>query len=337
MTVVVKRAGMFTTVQDLGRYGYQRYGVSVSGAMDAYACACANILVGNPPGAATLELTVSGPVLTFTEPCVIAICGADMKPVVQEDGDTVPMWRPVYVSARTTITFGTAKSGVRTYIAFAGGVRAESKMGSCSTYVRAGIGGIEGRTLRDGDVLAIGAPTALGQAMAARLGARLSRGVAAPPWHVGWTAMPHYDPEPVVRFIPGMHYDRFADDSLEAFTRTPYRLSPQSDRMGFRLSGARLSLKRPEEFLSEPVTLGTVQVPPDGQPIILMADRQTTGGYPVIAQIIGADMPVVAQTPIGGSMRFVRTDVGEAERAWFRQQEQLRMIQAAVAAYMHRA
>jgi len=341
VTIIVRRSGLLTTIQDLGRYGYQRVGVSVSGAMDPYASLCANLLVGNERTAPLLELTVTGPSLTFTEPTVIAICGADMKPVVQ--GKRVPMWRPVYVPADTTIEFGTARQGVRAYVAFAGGLQLERRMGSYSTYLMAGFGGYDGRALREGDRLPVGEPSPLGKELAAYLmdaSARSEYGewkqhhVLSPAWQVGSSAMPRYAPDPIVRFIRGIHYTWFDASSVEALTISRYRLTPQSDRMGCRLCGRKLQIKDSHVLLSEAVTAGTVQVPPDGQPIILMADRQTTGGYPVIAQVISADLPVVAQTPIGGQISFVEVSLEEAQRLWIQMHKELQLVAAGMRAYM---
>lgn len=332
MTIYVVKPGLLTTVQDTGRYGYQQYGVIVSGAMDAHASACANALVGNDARAALLELTLTGPELRFEQSALIAICGADLTPTV--DGELVPMNKPVWLQQGARLQFGAARHGVRAYVAFAGGLQAERRMGSCATYLRAGLGGYEGRALRAGDRLHVGQPSAIGRALTRLLSAspaaQSDRPLAAPRWSAAQTALPRYTARPLIRFIAGAHYSLFDEQSREAWMTSHYRVTPRSDRMGCRLEGRALRLGSPLELFSEPVAFGTVQVPPDGMPIILTADRQTTGGYPMIAQIISVDLPLVAQTPFGGAMTFRETTIGEAQRLWTNVQRELQHIRLAV-------
>lgn len=337
MTIIVERAGMLTTVQDLGRYGYQRYGVSVSGAMDPYACTVANLLVGNAASAALLEFTLTGASLTFTEPALIAICGADMQPTVH--GEPLPTWRPVHIKQDTLLEFGAARQGVRAYLAVAGGLQVKKRMKSSSTYLSAGIGGYEGRALREGDLLEIGPPGPLSRRIAAHVqhsADRSDRGNSdqlrfqAARWSVGHSARPPYAVNRRLRYTDGIHVELFAEESLEDFMRESYRVSPRTDRMGCRLNGRRLRLKQPTEIWSEAVTFGTVQVPPDGEPIILTADRQTTGGYPVIGQIISVDLPLLAQTPIGEEISFERVTVREAQRLLLEARRDLELLRKGV-------
>lgn len=344
MTIVVQQAGLLTTVQDLGRTGYQKYGVIVSGAMDVHAASCANMLVGNDVSEALLELTQIGPELFFERSTLIAICGADMQPTV--DGMNIPMYKPVYIAAGSLLRFATARHGVRGYIAFAGGLRLDKIMYSYATYLRAGIGGYQGRALQVGDRLEIGLPTSLGYAICRHVqkcsmdadivgNARSEKSEAEqafryPSWGASSYMLPPYASDVIVRFLPGVNFDQFDAASIHSFTTSKYKLTPRSDRMGCRIEGSRLKLEQSLELSSEPVAYGTVQVPPDGQPIILMADRQTTGGYPVIAYIISADLPLISQTPIGGTVSFQQSDPSEAYRRWSAVQRDLEQLRQGI-------
>lgn len=279
----VVRAGMFTTVQDLGRPGQRAAGVPVSGAMDAFALRLANLLVGNPENAAGLEFTLVGPELEFSADTVVAVGGGDFG---------VPLWQPVAVRAGGRLKFGPARSGGRGYLAIAGGIDVAPTLGSRSTYLPAALGGHEGRTLRDGDVLH--APG-------------LSRHVLGR-WHIDERVLPAYSPSPTVRVIRGAQADEFGG----AFFDTEFRVSPKSDRMGVRLAGPPLARAGTAELISSTVVAGTVQVPPDGQPIILMADAQTVGGYPQIAHVATVDLPLVAQLRPGDTVRFGELSLAEA-------------------------
>lgn len=315
MSIEVVKPGLLTTVQDLGRFGYQKYGVIAGGAMDTFAHRVANVLVGNEETEATLEITVVGPTLYFGEAALIAICGAEFAPTI---GDAVlPMWRPIWVNAGQTIRFGTARSGVRGYIAVAGGFDIPKVMNSYSTYLRARIGGFEGRALRESDVLFPKKDrNGLNQRLIERLRSadRRDETHATVPWQVSSAWIPKYTSTPVLRVLTGRQYERFTEESRADFFSQPYIVQPQSDRMGYRLQGRPLRLAEPAELLSEPVAFGTIQVPADGNPIILMADRQTTGGYPKIAEVISVDLPLLAQAQAGSEIRFELTDIGEAQR-----------------------
>lgn len=313
MTLFVHKPGLLTTLQDPGRYGRQRFGVIASGAMDLFAHRAANLLVGNAAGEATLEMTLIGPVLEFQSPALIAVCGGDLMPTI--DGKPVPQWRPVYVREGSVLAFGNAREGCRAYLAVAGGFAVKRWLGSYATYLRAGIGGFKGRALEAGDRLPLGPPSPVGRRIAARLAEKMQAGDAFGPagWRVSRGMMPAYAANPTVRFIPGGQYGWFDADQTRLLETAEYVVSPQSDRMGYRLNGPPLMPRQRRELLSEPVAFGTVQVPPDGSPIVLMADRQTTGGYPKIAQVITADLPLLAQTRIGGKVRFRLVDLRKAQ------------------------
>ena len=292
MTVQVLRAGTLSTLQDLGRYGYQRYGVPVGGVMDEWSHRLANLLVDNAESEATLECTLTGPSLAFGGTHLIAICGADLSPTI--DAIPVPQGRPVLVRAGARLDFGARKSGARVYLGISGGFLVTPVMHSKSTFLRGAFGGFHGRALRKADVLEIGAPDAqhcypqLDQLFNAR-----DTPFAAPAWSV--LPPPAIGSPQALRVMAGQQWDAFGEQAQTLFCKTAYRITPQSDRMGYRIEGASLALRKPLEMVSEAVGFGTVQIPPDGNPIILMADRQTTGGYPKIAQVASVDLPLLAQ------------------------------------------
>ncbi|WP_248930123.1 biotin-dependent carboxyltransferase family protein [Paenibacillus hamazuiensis] len=331
MTVTVLRPGLHTTVQDLGRFDYRGVGVPVSGALDAFAMRVANLLAGGAEGCAVLEATMAGPALRFEQSALIALCGGELDARV--DGAPVPYWRPVLVRRGSVLELGYARSGCRAYIAVAGGFAVPAVMGSASTYVRGGFGGFAGRALQAGDTLARGEPGPAGRALAERLAAAAPGAAAAwPPWFVQPELLPAYGQGVTVRAIPGPELDRFDPAARDRFWSEPYRVTVRSDRMGCRLEGAELQLRQPLEMVSEAVAPGTVQVPPGGQPIVLLADCQTTGGYPRIAHVAAVDLPLLAQLKPGDTVRFRPVTVEEAEELlWIRSRE-LQLLAAGIAA-----
>lgn len=334
MSIRILRPGLLTTIQDTGRFGYQQQGVIVSGAMDAFALRIANLLVGNAEDEAALEITLMGPSLRFEADLLISICGGNLSPAV--DGNPVPLWRPVYVRSGTTLEFGACRTGARAYLAVSGGFDVPIVMRSRSTYLRAGIGGFEGRALQEGDVLRAGVPSAPATLYMTRLAGRTgSCPFHAADWFVGGELLPVYAPNPSIRVIRGHEFGRFAAESQALFLSGGYQVTPQSDRMGYRLKGPVLKLKESEEgeMLSEAVSFGTVQVPSDGNPIILMADCQTIGGYPKIAQVATVDLPVLAQVKPGETIRFAEISVQEAERLYLKRETD--MVMAAKAMALH--
>ena len=309
-TVIVHTAGLLTTVQDRGRYGYQRYGMPVSGAMDVFSLEIANLLVGNDPGDACLEATISGPELEFTGATWIAITGADMDPYL--NGQGIPMNTAVDVRPGDRLGFRGLRSGCRTYIAFAGGIAVPPVMGSRSTYLRAGIGGFQGRALMPGDELPLGGFEPLsppgkfstGSARRKPLLKKLPEGM-----------IPEDKHEQIIRIISGPEAHYFEVAGLRSFLSTEYTITAQSDRMGYRLSGEPIRHKEGmTNIISAGISLGTVQIPGDGQPIILMADRQTSGGYARIASVITDDLPLLAQMRPGDKIRFKETTIEIAQK-----------------------
>lgn len=312
----IVHGGLLSTVQDLGRFGFQHVGVTPSGALDPVSHRLANALVANDEGAATIEVTLRGPAIEFTADALIALCGADLTPTIADM--PVPTGHAVAVRAGTVLRSGGRVAGVRCYIAVAGGIAVPEVMGSRSTYQRAAIGGYDGRALRSGDEIAIGSPSprareALSDALARA--APLPFGVTARSieQRVDVTAG-----EPV-RFARGPHHDMLSRADRDVLVNEAFEISPRSDRMGYRLTGPRLSAGS-GELLSTGVTWGTVQLPASGEPIVLMADRQTTGGYPIVATVIAADLPRMAQMKPGDTITLNEVGIDEAQEV-LRQQE----------------
>ncbi|MGI6126447.1 MAG: biotin-dependent carboxyltransferase family protein [Planifilum sp.] len=308
----VLQPGLLTTVQDLGRVGFQHTGMVAAGAMDAFSLQVANCLVGNRRGAAGLEMTMTGPELKALEDLVIALCGADLGATV--DGVPLPMWKSVVLERGSILRFRGSRRGVRAYLAVAGGICGEDVMGSKSTYLRAGIGGMHGRPLRRGDILERGD----GPVHLSRSGRRLSA-----------DRIPRWGKRAEVRVVLGPQEEAFTDEGIRTFLTGEYQVTPQSDRMGIRLQGPRIEHRETADILSDAVAMGAVQVPADGQPIVLMADRQTTGGYAKIANVISVDLPKVAQLPPGGTVSFRQIDLPSAQELVIRQESFLKRLEAA--------
>jgi len=329
MSLSFIKPGLLTTVQDLGRPGYQKDGIIVSGAMDARALRVANLLVGNDEDAAGLEITLLGPRIRFETDQLLALTGAHLSPTL--NGQPVGLNRPVWVRAGTELAFGAPVAGSRTYLAVAGGVAVAPVLGSRSTYLRAGFGGLHGRALHAGDVLPTGALSAAGQ----QLLRHLRHGASPSGWgQAKWTPGPDVCPKParhpIIRAIRGPEYEDFSPGSQQDFWQQPFTVTAEADRMGYRLQGPPLERRSAIELLSSAVAFGTVQVPAGGQPIVLLADHQTTGGYPRIAQVITADFSALAQVAPGQVIRFEEVALAEAQALYLAQEQQLRALQRAV-------
>jgi antagonist of KipI len=323
----VRQPGLLTTVQDLGRVGHQRDGVPVSGAMDPLALRVANLLVGNDERDAALEITLTGPTIVFEGDALVAITGADLSATL--DDARLPAWRAIRVPSGATLAFGAVRVGCRAYLAVAGGIDVPPVLGSRSTYVRAGFGGVDGRALRRGDVVSSGAPSALAERIAVSLTHADGRaGVAR--WSVGAKLRPAYADEAVVRLIAGAHAAALTDASRAALHQATFRVSSRSDRMGYRLEGPSLELAEPLELLSEPVAFGTVQLPPGGCPIVLMADRQTTGGYPRIGEVATIDLPLLAQLKPGDRVRFAPISLEEAQALYVEREREIAGVRQSI-------
>ena len=318
MTLRIVAPGLFTTVQDLGRPGLRHMGLSAGGAMDAYALRIANLLTGNAEGAAGLEMTLTGAELIAEEAVLVAVCGAYMSP--QVDGEEVPTWRPLWLARGARLRLGRAAIGCRGYLAVAGGITVPPALGGRGTDVRAAIGGIAGRALAARDTLpcggVAGSPWASAWAAALAAQARTAgRSWAAPSWWVPPAAYGGGDAPGglVLRAMPGRESGQFSEAARSALYREQYRVAPASDRMGCRLSGPMLERETRAELLSHGVAPGVVQVPPSGQPIVLTADCQTTGGYPCIAHVASSDLPLLAQAKPGDHIRFQPVTLAEAQ------------------------
>ena len=319
--IVVLRPGVQASVQDLGRYGPRQLGVCPGGALDTLALRVANRLVGNADNAAGLELTLGGCELRFEVATRIALTGDDFG--ARLDGRPLrPCWS-VPVAAGQTLRLaganaGQTKPGMRSWLAVAGGIDVPVMLGSRSTDLKAGFGGYQGRALKKGDRLPLGMPVL----DAAQL-ARRAFGVPSPVWKTG---ADDDDATTVLRVMPGPEFEQFLVAARALLWGERWRITLQSNRMGSRLSGSELKLRRSADMLSSGVIPGTIQVPSSGQPIILMGDAQTTGGYPRIGVVIRADLWRLAQAPLNGHLRLVQVDATVARAAWDEQQRDLETL-----------
>jgi biotin-dependent carboxylase-like uncharacterized protein len=283
-SITILRPGLFTTIQDGGRWGHQASGVPVSGPMDRLSHRVANALVGNEPTAALLEATLAGPEIRIEGGAVLAITGADLG--ARLDAEDVPLHRPVRCRPGAVLRFSERRSGARAYIAFSGGIAVPSVLGSRATHTHCGLGGVDGRTIAAGDRLPLGD----------------DRPVS--PWRV--ISVPHTSTTAGARLrvLPGPQLDDFPAEAIDILQRTRFTVTPQSDRMGYRLVGGTIPRIEGREMISDVTFAGALQVPPSGDPILLMSDRQTTGGYPQLATVITADLPIAGQLAPGDWVEF---------------------------------
>lgn len=301
--IEVVRAGLFTTIQDSGRQGHRSRGVGPSGAADAHALRLLNALVGNGDDAAGLEFTLLGPELKFLHDTVIALGGAEFAGLRR--------WQPLRLPAGTTMKFGHATTGCRGYLAIAGGIDSPLVMGSRSTHARAGLGGLDGQPLHDGDRLP--APP-------------VSREVTDH-WHIDERILPVYSSEPTLRVVRGAQADEFGT----ALCQGNFAVTAHSDRMGVRLRGEPLVRSTRRELISTAVAPGTVQIPPDGHPIVLLADAQTIGGYPQAAHVIAVDLALAAQVRPGDTVRFREVTLAEAHELALARERGFAMLREGIA------
>ena len=295
MTAVLRvmKPGLLTTVQDLGRPNAIASGVPPGGAMDRFAHSAANLLVGNDPGAATLECTLTGPQLLAERSCLVAITGADFEPRINDKPE--PAWTAISMREGDRLTFGGRRSGARAYISVAGGIAADRWLGSLSTYLLAKRGGLQGRMLATDDVIRIaGEPSSAGVS-----GRTLSEDLR-----------PHYH-DHTLHAIPGPHIGRLGALGQEVLFHSRFTVSQNADRMGYRLEGPHLDASG-EELLSFGLAAGAIQLPNGGSPILLMADHQTAGGYPVVATVASADLTIAAQLKPGDELGFEEITIDRA-------------------------
>lgn len=301
MGLVVKKPGVITTIQDVGRFGFQGSGFSTNGAMDHRALAIANLLVENDPSAPVLEFALAGPTVRFTTSTCIAITGGDFVPTL--DGEPVPSYVALMVHRGSILRFRASRSGCYGYLAIAGNsVRVPEVMGSRSTNLKCGFGGWKGRTLIVGDYLPFSTKSV---DFLPNLGShRIDSD----------RAFYEFDCDEVtLRVVPGPQQDMFTDEGLSTFYGQSYATTTKCDRMGYRLDGPEIETKYGSDIISDGVAFGAVQVPSHGRPIIMLADRQTTGGYAKIGTIASVDIPKLVQCPPGRTIRFKPIDVQEAQ------------------------
>ena len=303
MSIRVDEPGLSTTVQDIGRYGYYHIGMPPAGAMDEFSHRVANVLVGNPEDAATLEITYQGPDLEFEEEAIVAIAGADMSPEL--DGEDIPLWEAVTVDSGQTLSMNFATENTRSYLAVAGGIDVPTIMESRATYTLIGLGGYEGRELETDDVLSVGdlgnTTNTVGNAVAGEY-------------------RPDYGDEPPIRVVMGLCDYRLTDDSKEAFFSADWSVSPEADRVGYRFKGIDLEfVEREQPFGAGPdpsnvvdlgYPVGSIQIPE--QPIVVMRDAVTGGGYATVGTVISPDRDLLAQRPTHGTINFESVSVEEA-------------------------
>ncbi|MEP6880848.1 MAG: biotin-dependent carboxyltransferase family protein [Dokdonella sp.] len=313
MSVTVLSSGLLTSVQGNVRNGWRHLGVGGSGAVDGFSLSIANLLVGNAAQAAAIEITLTGPRLHFAHAARIAICGAQIDASLEED--SLPNWRRIDIPANSEVRLGVCRRGARAYLAVAGGFQVKYVLGSPSTDLRAGFGGVEGRALKAGDTLAI----------AEGFRPQCDRVVIDPRW---------IDPAPDLDFVtPSVIHLLASGDPMidgEALFAHEWKVGSASNRQGLRLEGAKLEIADKRERISEPVFPGTLQLPADGQPILLLADAQTHGGYPRIGHAIRADWPRLAQLRAGDSLRFVPCDARQAQQKLIEQRQRLTRMAIAI-------
>lgn len=316
--MIIEKAGLFDTIQDTGRIGFQKYGVPQAGAMDSFAFQIGNLLAGNPRNTPSLEMTLLGGTFRFTEPATIALTGADLS--AKLNGNPVSPWKAYSVNAGDIVVCRAARSGCRAYLAVQGGFNVPKVLSSFSTYTKGKLGGFEGNALLSGARLsyATGRSTTGHQ----RKGMK-----ASPPLvSLSHSLRPQYKEHQVLRVILGPQEEYFTKRGISTFLEETYTVSPQMDRMGLRLQGSEIEWSGKGELLSDSIPFGGIQVPANGQPILLMADRQTTGGYPKIATIITVDLPKVAQLRPNQTVRFESVSMETAQGLYRAEEQMLRSL-----------
>ena len=314
-TMEILSPGILTTVQDLGRFGYQRYGIPVCGALDSVSLRIANILVGNRDHLAGLEITAIGPTIRFTEGATIAVVGADLEPTL--NGNPMPAWESVYAEAGSVLGFGMPRDGLRAYLAVSGGIEAPLVMKSRSTDLKGGFGGFGGRALAAGDVLATGDSHHRGVTSSRRLPPEISRQN---------TYGQHFD----IRVVLGPQDGAFTEEGVYTLLNSEYTVSNDADRTGYRLEGPTIEHVSGADIVSDGTALGSIQVPGGGTPIVLLADRGTTGGYTKIATVISPDIGLIAQAMPGARIRFSGVSVEDARQILLEQERMIAEIKAFV-------
>lgn len=308
---------LLTTVQDLGRDYYRNLGINPGGVMDKTAARLINILLGNQENEAVIEIHFPAPKILFHEDTVIALGGANFG--AKLNATDIENWRPIFVQKKSVLSFPQKISGNRLYLSVKGGFRIEKWLESGSTNLKAGIGGFEGRALRKGDKICFRSSSESKSDSIRRLSnIKISKDI-----------IPYYSPFPTIRVTIGAEFKKLTQSCKHLFQEQSFKIRRHSDRMGFRLKGESLKLEKQLELLSTPVGYGTIQILPDGQLIILMADHQTTGGYPRVAHIITKDLPIIAQLGADDKLSFKIVEVAEAETEMIEFEKDLNLLKTA--------
>ncbi len=308
MSLKIIKAGMLDSIQDLGRFGYRQYGINPTGVMDSYASRMANFLVGNEPEDAVIELHFPASAFLFSLPAVIALTGADFSATIDEQ--FVPHHKAVTIPEKSVLRFTNHINGARCYLAVAGGFELTKWLDSYSTNFKAAIGGFQGTRLRKDDIILFAKK-------------KSDRLLIDKLRHIQITG----DETQPILVLPGNEWNWLSENEKEAFIRSEFIISPQSDRMGYKLVGNKISPINKMELVSSPVCFGTIQLLPDGNLILLMADHQTTGGYPGIATVITAHHSILAQKRPGSLIHFALTDIMTAEKLLFKKEEEFISLQ----------
>ena len=325
MSITVLKPGLLTTIQDMGRPCYQKYGVIVSGAMDTYSARLSNIIVGNSENEAVLEITLIGPSLKLEKGTLFSLTGANLSPTI--DGKSIPIGRAIYLTKDCILEFGTCINGCRSYLAIAGGFDIPIVMNSKSTYLRAGFGGFKGRALKKNDVLKIGTKSKLSTNIIKSFNGNATFVLSS--WHLK-SFVDINSENTVIRVFESTNFKDFKEESIKKLFTTKFTVSSKSDRMGYKLFGEKIELKHTMEMISEPVNLGTIQIPPDGNPIILLSDRQTTGGYPKIANVASVDIQKIAQLKPNDKITFKKITLEEATQLYFERETVVRELKESI-------
>ncbi len=320
MSISIIKPGLLDSIQDLGRYGYGSLGINCGGAMDRYATQVANMLVGNAVNEAVMEIHFPGPQLLFEQNVLISITGANFTPTLNDE--ELPLWQPLLIRKNTILHFPKLQWGSRCYIAIHGGFCVEEWLGSYSTNLKAGAGGYNGRKLEKGDELVSRESTIYFPALM-----KAGKDVHRLSWRPDTSAtyrLPHE-----IYFVEGHELDALTDASAADFMQNNFIIHPFSDRMGYRLKGPELQFRHKTELVSTGVSFGTIQLLPDGALIVLMADHQTTGGYPRLGHVVSAHLPKLAQLRPSDCIQFSRISIDKAEELFFAQQKELSILQNA--------
>lgn len=306
-SIKILNPGLLTTIQDKGRWGYQKFGMSVAGVMDDFASRVANMLVGNDEYEAVLEVTLLGVEILFSCHELISITGGNINPKI--NGNSVPMWTSLLVKAGDRLSSSAAVSGIRSYISFSRGLDVPEIMGSKSTFTRGHLGGFEGRKLNKGDEIKLG-----------------TKELPLQGSYLPDKYRPLYSKNNTIRVVLGPQDDYFSEEAIEVFLNSTYTITSEADRMGYRLDGPKINHLDGADIVSDGIVFGSVQVPGHGSPIIMMADRQTTGGYTKIATVITPDLPILAQLSPGSTINFEKLTVEESHIIYKEYEERFKDI-----------